>query len=78
MKKVKRVKARLAQLKARLDFNSSDEFTKIEAVKVLADSNRPDVLALINQSLEQPQNNPALKAALVEAQNKIKTRIANQ
>ncbi|MFO1353683.1 MAG: urea ABC transporter permease subunit UrtB [Acinetobacter sp.] len=69
------VKARLAQLKARLDFNSSDEFTKIEAVKVLADSNRPDVLALINQSLEQPQNNPALKAVLVEAQNKIKTRI---
>ena len=69
------VKARLAQLKARLDFNSSDEFTKIEAVKVLADSNRPDVFALINQSLEQPQSNPALKAALVEAQNKIKTRI---
>ena len=69
------VKARLAQLKARLDFNSSDEFTKIEAVKVLADSNRPDVFALINQSLEQPQSNPALKAALVEAQNKIKTRL---
>ena len=69
------VKARLAQLKARLDFNSSDEFTKIEAVKVLADSNRPDVLALINQSLEQPQSNPALKAALLDAHNKIKTRI---
>ncbi|MDM1018795.1 urea ABC transporter permease subunit UrtB [Acinetobacter sp. VNK23] len=69
------VKARLAQLKARLDFNSPDEFSKIEAVKVLADSNRPDVLALINQSLEQPQNNATLKAALVEAQNKIKTRI---
>jgi urea transport system permease protein len=69
------VKARLAQLKARLDFNSSDEFTKIEATKVLGDSNRPDVLALINQSLEQPQSNPALKAALLEAQNKIKTRI---
>ena len=69
------VKARLAQLKARLDFNSSDEFTKIEAVKVLADSNRPDVYALITQSLEQPQSNPALKTALVEAQNKIKTRL---
>ena len=69
------VKARLAQLKARLDFNSSDEFTKIEATKVLGDSNRPDVLALINQSLEQPQSNPALKAALLEAHNKIKTRI---
>ena len=69
------VKARLAQLKARLDFNSSDEFTKIEATKVLGDSNRPDVLALINQSLEQPQSNPALKAALLDAHNKIKTRI---
>lgn len=69
------VKARLAQLKARLDFNSADEFTKIEAVKVLSDSNRPDVLALIEQSLAQPQNNPVLKTALVNAQKKIKTRI---
>ncbi|WP_436869578.1 urea ABC transporter permease subunit UrtB [Acinetobacter courvalinii] len=69
------VKTRLAQLKARLDFNSADEFTKLEAVKVLANSNRPDVFALINQTLEQPQNNPALKAALLDAQNKIKTRL---
>lgn len=69
------VKARLAQLKARLDFNSSDEFTKLEAVKILADSNRPDVFALITQTLEQPQTNPALKAALLDAQNKIKTRL---
>ncbi|ENU93294.1 urea ABC transporter, permease UrtB [Acinetobacter vivianii] len=69
------VKARLAQLKARLDFNSPDEFTKLEAVKILADSNRPDVFALITQTLEQPQQNPALKAALLDAQNKIKTRL---
>lgn len=69
------VKARSAQLKARLDFNSADEFTKIEAVKVLSDSNRPDVLALIEQSLAQPQNNAVLKTALVDAQKKIKTRI---
>ncbi|MFI8035432.1 urea ABC transporter permease subunit UrtB [Acinetobacter sp. ABJ_C3_5] len=69
------VKTRLAQLKARLDFNSADEFTKLEAVKVLADSNRPDVYALITQTLEQPQNNPALKAALLDAQNQIKTRL---
>ncbi|ENW83202.1 urea ABC transporter, permease UrtB [Acinetobacter sp. ANC 3929] len=69
------VKARLAQLKARLDFNSADEFTKLEAVKVLADSNRPDEFALITQTLEQPQTNPALKAALLDAQNKIKTRL---
>ncbi|KXZ73458.1 High-affinity branched-chain amino acid transport system permease protein LivH [Acinetobacter venetianus] len=69
------VKVRLAQLKARLDFNITDEFTKIEAVKVLSDSNRPDVLALIEQSLAQPQNNAVLKTALVDAQKKIKTRI---
>ncbi|MDH0564228.1 urea ABC transporter permease subunit UrtB [Acinetobacter courvalinii] len=69
------VKTRLAQLKARLDFNSADEFTKLEAVKVLADSNRPDVYALITQTLEQPQNNPALKAALLDAHNQIKTRL---
>ncbi|EXB26663.1 urea ABC transporter, permease protein UrtB [Acinetobacter baumannii 1437282] len=69
------VKTRLAQLKARLDFNSADEFTKLEAVKVLADSNRPDVFALITQTLEQPQSNPALKATLLDAQNKIKTRL---
>lgn len=69
------VKTRLAQLKARLDFNSADEFTKLEAVKVLADSNRPDVYALVTQTLEQPQNNPALKAALLDAQNQIKTRL---
>jgi len=69
------VKARLAQLKARLDFNSADEFTKLEAVKILADSNRPDVFALITQTLEQPKQNPALKAALLNAQNKIKTRL---
>ena len=69
------VKTRLAQLKARLDFNSADEFTKLEAVKVLADSNRPDVYALITQTLEQPQSNPALKAALLDAHNQIKTRL---
>jgi len=44
-------------------------------VKVLADSNRPDVYALITQTLEQPQNNPALKATLLDAQNQIKTRL---
>jgi urea transport system permease protein len=69
------VKARLAQLKARLDFNSADAFTQLEAVKVLADSNRPDVFALITQALEQPQTNPALKAALLDAHNKIKNRL---
>lgn len=69
------VKARLAQLKARLDFDSSDILVKIDAVKVLSESNRPDVLALMEQELQQPQLNPELKATLLDAKNKIKTRI---
>jgi urea transport system permease protein len=70
-----KVKARLAQLKARIDFNSTDTLTKIQAVKTLNDSSRPDVLAIIEQALTQPNLNPELKAALVSAQSSIKTRI---
>lgn len=70
-----KVKARLAQLKARIDFNSPDTLTKIQAVKTLNDSSRPDVLAIIEQALTQPNLNPELKAALVSAQSSIKTRI---
>ncbi|MBK5646949.1 MAG: urea ABC transporter permease subunit UrtB, partial [Acinetobacter sp.] len=64
-----------AQLKARIDFNSPDTLTKIQAVKTLKDSSRPDVLAIIEQALTQPNLNPELKAALVSAQSSIKTRI---
>ena len=70
-----KVKARLAQLKARIDFNSPDTLTKIQAVKTLKDSSRPDVLAIMEQALTQPNLNPELKAALVSAQSSIKTRI---
>ncbi|NHB56913.1 urea ABC transporter permease subunit UrtB [Acinetobacter sp. 194] len=70
-----KVKARLAQLKARMDFNSTDPLVKIQAAKVLKDSNRPDVLALVEQSLEQPNLNPELKATLLDAKGSIKTRI---
>lgn len=70
-----KVKARLAQLKARIDFNSPDTLTKIQAVKTLKDSSHPDVLAIIEQALTQPNLNPELKAALVSAQSSIKTRI---
>lgn len=70
-----KVKARLAQLKARIDFNSPDTLTKIQAVKTLKDSSRPDVLAIIEQALTQSNLNPKLKAALVSAQSSIKTRI---
>lgn len=69
------VKARFAQLKARLDYQSEDVLTKIEAAKVLKDSNRPDVLALVENELAQLNLHPNLKAALVDARSSIKTRI---
>lgn len=69
------VKARFAQLKARLDYQSENVLTKIEAAKVLKDSNRPDVLALVQNELAQPNLHPDLKAALVDARSSIKTRI---
>ncbi|WP_180080541.1 MULTISPECIES: urea ABC transporter permease subunit UrtB [unclassified Acinetobacter] len=69
------VKARLAQLKARLDYQNSDLLIKIQAAKVLQASNRPDVLAMVEQELQQGALHPELKAVLTEAKSKIKTRI---
>ncbi|OUY08930.1 urea ABC transporter permease subunit UrtB [Acinetobacter populi] len=70
-----KVKAALAQLKARIDFQSEDVLTKINAVKVLKDSNSPDVLAMLQSAAQQKNLNPDLKAALQDAQSSIKTRI---
>ncbi|WP_119026277.1 urea ABC transporter permease subunit UrtB [Acinetobacter soli] len=70
-----KVKARLAQLKARLDYNSSDVFTKIAAIKTLSASNRPDVLALVEHELSLAQTHPELTAVLQDARNQIKTRL---
>lgn len=70
-----KVKARLEQLKARLDYSSTDVLVQIQAAKVLKQSNRPDVLALVEQELQQPNLNPELKAALVDAKSSIKTRL---
>ena len=70
-----KVKQRLAQLKARLDFESPDVLVQIQAAKVLTDSNRPDVLALVEQALTQSNLNPELKTVLVDAKSQIKTRI---
>ena len=69
------VKARLVQLKARLDYQNSDVLIKIQAAKVLQASNRPDVLAMVEQELQQGALHPELKAVLTEAKSKIKTRI---
>ena len=70
-----KVKQRLEQLKARMDFNGTDILIKIQAAKVLKDSNRPDVLADIEQTLVQPNLNPELKKVLLDAQSSIKTRL---
>ena len=70
-----KVKQRLAQLKARLDFENPDVLVQIQAAKVLTDSNRPEVLALVEQALTQSNLNPELKAVLLDAKSQIKTRI---
>ena len=69
------VKERLAQLKARLDYQNPDVLVKIQAAKILQESNRPDVLAMVENELAQPNVHPELKAALVDAKSEIKTRI---
>ena len=70
-----KVKARLEQLMARLDYNSPDVLDKIRAVEILKQSNRPDVLAMIEQELSQPNLNPELKTALMDAKSSIKTKL---
>ena len=70
-----KVKVRLAQLKARIEFNVPDALSKIQALKILKESNRPDVLAVIEQELTQVNLNPELKASLLDAQSSIKTRL---
>lgn len=70
-----RVKARFAQLKARMEFASTDPKVKLQAIHILKESNRPDVLALLEQELQQPNLNPVLKTALVNAKGSIKTRL---
>ena len=69
------VKQRLAQLKARLDYQNPDILVKIQAAKILQESNRPDVLAMVENELAQANLHPELKAALVDAKSEIKTRI---
>lgn len=70
-----KVKARLQQLKARMDLSSSDALVKLQAVNTLSASDRPDVLAVIEQELNQANLNPELEAALQAAKSSIKTRL---
>ena len=70
-----KVKARLAQLIARIDYSNPDVLTKIQVLKVLKESNRPDVLALVEQDLQMNPSDSNLKTALLDAKSSIKTRI---
>ena len=70
-----KVKARLEQLKARMDLSSSDALVKLQAVNTLSASDRPDVLAVIEQELNPANLNPELEAALQAAKSSIKTRL---
>ena len=69
------VKAALAQLQARMDLQSGDEMTQIAALKTLASSNSPDVLADIEAMAKQTSHSPELKQALQTTQDKVKSRI---
>ncbi|PAL15010.1 urea ABC transporter permease subunit UrtB [Moraxella osloensis] len=69
------VKAALAQLQARMDLQSGDEMTQIAALKTLASSNSPDVLADIEGMAKQTSHSPELKKALQTTQDKVKSRI---
>ena len=69
------VKAALAQLQARMDLQSGDEMTQIAALKTLASSNSPDVLADIEGIAKQTSHSPELKQALQTTQDKVKSRI---
>ena len=70
-----KVTARVQQLNARMDFSSPDALVKLQAVQTLSASDRPDVLAVIEQELSQANLNPELEAALQAAKSSIKTRL---
>ena len=62
-------------VKARMDLQSGDEMTQIAALKTLASSNSPDVLADIEAMAKQTNHSPELKQALQTTQDKVKSRI---
>lgn len=70
------VKSRLQQLQARMDLLGQGNVTlKIQAAHILQASNRPDVLADVEQQLTQPTLDPQLKQALEQAKKDISWRL---
>lgn len=73
--KDEKIKSALSQLKARIEFRQNDEASKLAALNVLKDSNRPDVLADVQAAQQQSNLSPTLKSALKSAEGSIKTRL---
>ena len=69
------VLSRLQQLQARLDIQSTDTSKQIEAANVLAGSNHPEVLALIQSKLAELDLSAELIAALKAAESSVQTRL---
>ncbi|MEC7119211.1 MAG: urea ABC transporter permease subunit UrtB, partial [Pseudomonadota bacterium] len=70
-----KVLSRLRQLQARLDIQSTDTAKQIEAANVLAGSNHPEVLALIQSKLAEPNLSAELTTALKTAESSVQTRL---
>lgn len=69
------VLSRLQQLQARLDLQSTDTAKQISAANILAASNHPEVLALIQSKLAEPNLSAELTAALKAAEGSVQTRL---
>ncbi|CAM4002294.1 urea ABC transporter permease subunit UrtB [Psychrobacter arenosus] len=79
-----KVKTALIQLNARLEFlsggldnisNEDNTAGKLAALEVLKDSSSPDVMVDIEKALQAPDLDPALEAALIDAQESIARRL---
>lgn len=79
-----KVKTALIQLNARLEFlsggldnisNEDNTAGKLAALEILKDSSSPDVMVDIERALQAPDLDPALEAALIDAQESIARRL---
>jgi urea transport system permease protein len=79
-----KVKTALVQLNARLEFlsggldnisNEDNTAGKLAALEILKDSSSPDVMVDIEKALQAPDLDPALEAALIDAQESIARRL---
>lgn len=69
------VKTALSILQARIDFRDGDVAEQVAALTVLADSDSPQVLVDVKKALAADNIDPALKSALLDAEDSIEQRI---